>query len=64
MIPLPKCIKASLRRAKTWRPLYSNPLVLDKHGLFLEYMRAFNDTSDTVEYERPNKYNFKLRGNK
>ena len=43
-----------------WKKPKVNPLKNDKHGLFKEYMRAFNDTSDVVEYEKPNKYNFKL----
>lgn len=49
-------------RAIKWRPTYINPLTLDKYGLFKDYMRALNDTSDVVEYEKPNKYNFKLTG--
>jgi cell fate (sporulation/competence/biofilm development) regulator YmcA (YheA/YmcA/DUF963 family) len=45
-----------------WYKLLKNPLALDKHGLFKDYMRAFNDVSDVVDYEKPNKYNFKLTG--
>ena len=47
-------------RAPIYYKLLKNPLNLDKNGLMIDYMRAFNDISDVVEYERPNKYNFKL----
>lgn len=47
-------------RAPIFYKLLKNPLVIDKRGLFLDYMRAFNDVSDIVEYEKPNKYNFNL----
>ena len=47
-------------RAPIYYKLLKNPLLIDKNGLMIDYMRAFNDVSDVVEYERPNKYNFKL----